>query len=197
MSFSSMVAEAILAPEDSSARNDVQRQMECKMAAMHTIMCHCGSILDQATVCVLRVENAQEDDADTIVTCCPACRRTADQHIVKMFRDGKLRDGDTLTWLTWDSEDVVDVEQPVKRLSAVAGLQVVKQPHVKRGPGKYRVVHVASDRYLSEHSSKKKAEELLAVLEPLADWTLSMTALKKTLSRKQSQEIAGFVKYYA
>ena len=164
MSYGNLIADAILAPADSSARDDSKRRIVCKTAASTQMTCHCGEVLDQSTVCVLERSYPEQQLADdTIVACCPSCRLVADTHVVK-FMANKTRvshPGAAYTWLTWDAADVVDPSTPIPMVArdAVPGLSVVRQTDVIRGHGKYRVVHVASDMYLSRHSSLRSARQ--------------------------------------
>tara|TARA_R110002167_G_scaffold17216_6_gene66066 strand:+ start:2253 stop:2855 length:603 start_codon:yes stop_codon:yes gene_type:complete len=199
MSYGNLVAEALLHPERSE---DCQRQIACKTAASTQMVCHCGEVLDQSTVCVLERSYPEQQLADdTVVACCPACRVEADMHVVK-YMVGKthlLHPGATYTWLTWDAADVVDPSTPIPMVgrNAVPGLSVVRQTDVIRGCGKYRVVHVASDRYLSRHSSLKSARQLLAQLKGLTDWTASASTLKKNLGHDMRCRVGSLLKYYS
>jgi hypothetical protein len=200
MSFSNLVAEAILAPEGSAAREDASRRMTCKLVASTHMLCACGNILDQQTVCIL--ERTWDDGHKShTVQCCPSCRATADDHLRKLLSRKMPGGGDvvegTFAWLTWDAQEEVLRGGRVPEVSDVDGLEIVRQQDVVRGTGKYRIVHVASDRYLSEHTSKKAARQLLAQLKGKADWTLSMEDLKDSLSDSEEKTIGGFVKYYS
>jgi hypothetical protein len=198
--FGDIVANALLAPEGSAARADAERQMTCKLVASTHCMCACGSIFDQSTVCIL--ERTWDDGRKShTVQCCPSCRATADNHLRKLLSrkmpgGGVVVEG-TFAWLTWDAQEEVLRGGRVPEVSDVEGLKIVRQDDVVRGTGKYRIVHVASDRYLSEHTSKKAARQLLAQLKGKADWTLPMRELKDSLSDSEEKTIGGFVKYYS
>lgn len=198
--FGNLVAEAILAPAGSAARADAERQMTCKLVASTHCMCACGSIFDQQTVCILERTWADGRKSHT-VQCCPSCRATADDHLRKLLSrkmpgGGNVVEG-TFAWLTWDAQEAVLRGGRVPEVSDVEGLEIVRQQDVVRGTGKYRIVHAASNRYLSEHASKKAARQLLAQLKGKADWTLSMQELKDSLSDERQKTIGGFVKYYS
>jgi len=108
MSFSKMVADAMFA--DGDERTDIERQITCKMAASHNIMCECGNILDQSTVCVLEREWT-DGRTSHVVTCCPSCRVPADAKLREILgrktSDGQEIVEGTFSWLTWDSADAV------------------------------------------------------------------------------------------
>ena len=113
MSFSNLVAEAILAPEGSAARADAERQMTCKLAASTHCMCACGSIFDQSTICVL--ERLWTDGRTShVVACCPSCRVPADAKLRELLSrtmmDGSPAVEGTFSWLTWDAQEEVDCE---------------------------------------------------------------------------------------
>jgi hypothetical protein len=108
--FGNLVAEAILAPEGSAARADAERQLTCKMAASTHIMCACGAIFDQGTICILERTWTDGHKSHT-VQCCPKCRAVADDHLRKLL-DRKMKDGSpavegTFSWLTWAAQEEV------------------------------------------------------------------------------------------
>ena len=191
MSFSNLVAEALLHPE---RRDDCERRMTCKLSASTQMLCHCGSVLDQNTVCVLE-RKWDDGEASHIVACCPTCRITAETHVVKLGRKADVQG--VFTWLTWDAAQVVDLSASIPQKSAVPGLSIVRQPDVIRGTDKYRVVHVHSDRFISKHSSMKSARQMLAQLDLLGDWTVSMTAIKERMSKADQDRVCSLVRYYA
>lgn len=197
MSFSNLVAEALLHPE---RREDCERQMTCKLQASQRISCSCGSILDEKTVSVLEVSNPNDpldELPQTIVCACPGCRKSADQHLLKLLHDKSVKvPGDVYTWLTWDDAQVVDATLPLPSVRNVPGLAVVRQEDTLRGIGKYHVVHVDSDMYLARTSSLKASWQLLAQLKGLADWTLEKHALRSSIDEVTRQKIDTVVKYY-
>jgi hypothetical protein len=199
MSFSNLIAEAILAPEGSAARADAERQMTCKLVASTHCLCACGSIFDQHTVCVL--ERTWDDGHKShTVQCCPSCRATADDHLRKLLSRKMPGGGDvvegTFAWLTWDAQEEVLRGGRVPEVSHVDGLEIVRQQDVVRGTGKYHVVHVASDMYLARTSSLRASRQLLAQLQGLADWTLGKDALRSSIDEVTREKINTAVKYY-
>lgn len=188
--FGDIVANALLAPEGSQERQVAERQMECKMVAMHQMLCPCGDVLDQETVCVLR----WADTGKLVAACCPNCRSVAEMPLVKLYRQNKLNG--ELVWLTWDACEQVVLDRPAKRISAVKGLEIVLSPQVSRGKGKHQVLHVESGRLLSEHSSRAKAQEMLAAVDGLVDWTLPYKSLRDAMSLSMKRHIAGLVQIY-
>lgn len=189
--YGTLVAAALLAPDGSTAREDAERQMTCKLQASHRIQCACGSILDQSTISVLELSG------ETIVVCCPACRRRAEEYIPRLIADTGMHPGDTLTWITWDAAQVVDPAAKPRCVKKVPGLAVVRQPNVSRGPGKYRVVHVASDTYLAEPSTLRDSRQLLAQLKDLADWSLPKAGLLASLDAEARENIKMVVQHFS
>ena len=163
------------------------RQVTCKSAASQQVTCHCGSILDEKSVSVLESKPANSETTNTIVVCCSDCRAKC-HNTVRRLVASKSEPGEQFTWLTWLTSEVVQGLETVSEVSRVPGLEIVRQNHVIRGPGKYRIVHSKSDCFLSRHSSKRKAKQCLAELQGLADWTKSATSVKKQFSSKASRE---------
>ena len=189
--FGDILAMAMLAPEGSQERQDAERHMECKLIAANQMLCPCGDVLDQETVCVLQ----WADTGKLVAAVCPNCRGVAELPLVKQYRENRLPAD--LVWLTWDAREQVVLDRPVKRLTQVQGLEILPAPDVTRGPGKYQVRHVASDRLLSEHSSRKKAQEMLAAVDGIVDWTLPYTALRKSMTVSMKRHLAGLVQIYS
>lgn len=186
MSYGNLIADAILNPE---TKEQSLRRLTCKACASSQCTCHCGAILDEKTVHVL--ERTPEDGSRTvtIIACCPDCRSAANTTVRRLVHDRRAS-GDTFTWLTWNSTEIVDGISTIPERSAVPGLSIVRQHDVARGPGKYRIVHDASDSYVSTHSSKRKARQCLAELDALADWTLSASALKRAATKATRERIS-------
>lgn len=190
MSYGNLVAEAILST-DPAAKADALRQMTCKGLASTQMTCHCGDILDQSTVCVL--ERCWHDKTlpdDTIVVCCPKCRQIAEKHVRKYTsrRAGKA----VYKWLTWDAEFVIDSGESLPETRELPGLEIQK-----RGKKEWRIVHLVSDQFLSRHTTRRSARQLLAQLQELKiDWNLDARTIKKMVPRAKAQEISTLVCFY-
>ena len=108
--FGNLIAEAILEGRDSKAAKEAERKIACKLAASLRVLCPCGNVLDERTVCVL--ERVREEGRNsTLLVACPTCKPLMDKELRRRIMEkDKLTEEGSFLWLTWDAQDEVVVE---------------------------------------------------------------------------------------
>lgn len=107
--FGNLIAEAILEGRDSKAAKEAERKIACKLAASIRVLCPCGNVLDERTVCVL--ERVREEGSNsTVLVACPTCKPLMDKEIRRMITEkDKLTEEGSFLWLSWDAQEPVAV----------------------------------------------------------------------------------------
>jgi hypothetical protein len=103
-SYETLIAKAILG--DDKDKETSARQITCKAAASHMMVCQCGHILDQKTVHVLEVIDVATNEEKTLAACCPDCAKS---HAVKLETIARVqRETNRYRWQTW--RRTIDIE---------------------------------------------------------------------------------------
>ena len=83
-----------------------KRQANCNMEARTKMFCGCGSVLDQRTVQILEIHDADGSE-QTIAAMCPKCR-TKNNESVKAMADKYRGSVETkVVWVNWHLKEIL------------------------------------------------------------------------------------------
>jgi hypothetical protein len=106
-SYEKLIGQALLGGD----REQSMRRIACKTVASTQMVCGCGDVLDQRTVCVLETQ----DGSKTLAACCPACKEKQAPEIAAIAADKNW----SLVWLTWNGAETVNDESIVRSITIV------------------------------------------------------------------------------